>query len=66
MDNIESTFSKLSKYSKEFVSQTQFINWFITADKTVLYKKEICKYNYSNLGILLVALSLKYYYNKKK
>jgi len=34
------------------------------ADKDVLDKKEIGKINYSNLGILLVALSLQYYYNK--
>ncbi len=40
-------------------------DFVIYADKNVLDKKEIGKYNYSNLGILLVALSLRYYYNRK-
>jgi len=40
-------------------------DFLIYADKSVSDKKEISEYNYSNLGILLVALSLKYYYNKK-
>lgn len=38
-------------------------DFLIYADKTVFDK--IGEYNYSNLGILLVALSLKYHYNKK-
>ncbi len=39
-------------------------DFLIYADKNVLDKKEIG--NYSNLGILLVSLSLKYYYKKTK
>jgi hypothetical protein len=48
---------------KEFPNPIEPEDFLIYADKDVL--QEIGKYNYSNLGILLVALSLKYYYNEK-
>mgnify|MGYP001604357353 CR=1 FL=1 len=50
---------------KEFPNPIEPEDFLIYADKNVLDEKEIDKYNYNNFGFLLVALSLKYYYNKK-
>lgn len=49
----------------KFPNPTEPEDFLIWNDVDILDKKEIGKYNYSNLGILLVALSLKYHYNKK-
>jgi hypothetical protein len=65
----------LNKYHKKlqecFIEKKDFPNpiepedFIIYADKDVLDKKEVGKRNYSNLGILLAALSLKYHFNNK-
>ena len=65
MDNYFTKLVECFTYKKEFPNPIEPEDFLIYADKNVLDEKEIGKYNYSNLGILLVALSLKYYYNKK-
>jgi hypothetical protein len=61
-------FTKLMEcfnHKKKYPNPKEPEDFLIYADIDVLDIKEIDKYNYSNLGVLLVALSLKYYYNKK-
>lgn len=65
MDNYHNKLIECFEQKKDFPNPKDPEDFLIYADKNVLDKKEICKYNYSNLGILLVALSLKFYYNKK-
>ena len=63
MDNYHNKLIDCFNQKKEFPNPIEPEDFLIYADKDVLQEKEIGKYNYSNLGILLVALSLKYYYN---
>jgi len=65
MDNYHNKLIECFNKKKEFPNPIEPEDFLIYADKNVLDENEIDKYNYSNLGILLVALSLKYYYNKK-
>jgi len=53
------------KNKKEYPNPIEPEDFLIFADTDVLDKKQIGEYNYSNLAIVLVALSLKYYYNTK-
>ena len=63
MDNYHNKLIDCFNQKKEFPNPIEPEDFLIYADKDVLQEKEIDKYNYSNLGILLIALSLKYYYN---
>ena len=65
MNKYHNKLIECSNQKKEFPNPIEPEDFLIYVDKNVLDKKEIGKYNYSNLGILLVALSLKYYYNNK-
>jgi len=65
MNNYHNKLIDCFKKKKKFPNPIEPEDFLIYADKNVLDKKEMSKYNYSNLGLLLVALSLKYYYNMK-
>ena len=61
MDNYHNKLIDCFNYNKKYPNPKEPEDFLIYADINVLDKT----YNYSNLGILLVALSLKYYYNEK-
>ena len=63
MNNYHNKLIDCFNYNKKYPNPKEPEDFLIYADINVLDK--IGKYNYSNLGILLVALSLKYYYNEK-
>jgi len=65
MDNYHNKLIDCFEKKIKFPNPKEPEDFLIYADKNVLDKKEINKYNYSNLGILLAALSLKHHYNIK-
>lgn len=64
-DYLDNYHKYLTKCTNKYPNPIEPEDFLEFADIDVMSKDNISKYNYSNLGVLLVALSMKYYYNNK-